>query len=155
MPEEDGAVLAAGHDVAVAGVVALGPGQAGHHPPVTEDDLRDLGRLGREDPEAVVPKSGSDNKPTVHGGHEGVGSHLDLLGEVVSEVSPGLQYRVMTGRRDEGGTDLLPGGVGHHRQDGVHGERQVDTAGGVVSIARRLGRGWTWRQVRTLTLAIH
>ena len=139
MPEEDGAVLAAGHDVAVAGVVALGPGQAGHHPPVTEDDLRDLGRLGREDPEAVVPKSGSDHKPTVHGGHEGVGSHLDLLGEVVSEVSPGL----------------LPGGVGHHGQDGVHGERQVDTAGGVVRIARRLGRGWTWRQVRILTLAIH
>ena len=139
VPEQDGAVLAAGHDVAVAGVVALRPGQAGHHPPVTEDDLSDLGRLRREDTEAVVPEAGSDNKSAVHGGHEGVGSHLDLLGEVVSEVSPGL----------------LPGGVGHHRQDGVHGERQVDTAGGVVSIARRLGRGWTWRQVRILTLYIH
>ena len=93
MPEEDGAVLAAGHDVAVAGVVALGPGQAGHHTPVTEDDLSDLGCLRGEDPETVVPEPGSDHKPTVHGSHERVGSHLDLLREIISEMSPCLQSK--------------------------------------------------------------
>ena len=91
VPEQDGAVLAAGHDVAVAGVVALRPGQAGHHAPVAEDDLSDLGRLRREHPETVVPEPGSDDKPTVHGGHEGVGSHFDLLGEIISEMSPCLE----------------------------------------------------------------
>ena len=91
VPEQDGAVLTAGHDVAVAGVVALRPGQAGHDAPVAEDDLSDLGGLRGEDPEAVVPEPGRDDKPTVHGGHERVGSHLDLLGEIVSEMSPCLE----------------------------------------------------------------
>ena len=138
MPEEDGAVLAAGHDVAVAGVVALGPGQAGHHAPVSEDDLRDLGRLRGEHAETVVPEPGGDHEPAVHGGHEGVGPHLDLLGEVISEVSPRLLAR----------------GVGDDRQDGGHGEREGDIAGRVVSIARGLGWSWAERQVRLATLLL-
>ena len=91
VPEEDGAVLATRHDVAVAGVVTLGPGQAGDHAPVAEDDLSDLRCLSREDTETVVPESSRDDKPAVHGGHERVGSHFDLLGEIISEVSPCLQ----------------------------------------------------------------
>ena len=98
MPEQDGAVLTAGHDVAVAGVVALRPGQAGHDAPVAEDDLSDLGGLRGEDPEAVVPEPGRDDKPTVHGGHERVGSHLDLLGEIISEMSPCLEIQIETDR---------------------------------------------------------
>ena len=94
MPEEDSAVLTARHDVAVAGVVALRPGQAGHHAPVAEDDLSDLGRLGGEHPETVVPEPGSDHKPTVHRGHEGVGSHFDLLGEIISEMPPCLERQI-------------------------------------------------------------
>ena len=50
VPQEDGAVLRAGHDVAVRGDVALGPGQAGHDAVVAKDDLADLGRLGGKHP---------------------------------------------------------------------------------------------------------
>ena len=144
MPEEDGAVLAARHDVAVAGVVALGPGQAGHHAPVAEDDLSDLGCLRGEDPETVVPEPGSDYKPTVHGGNECVGSHLDLLGEIISEVPSCLERRekkIKLHLPEEGLTDLLSRGVGDNGQDGVHGEREVDVTRSVVRIAGGLGGG--------------
>ena len=50
VPEEDGAVLGAGGDVAVGGDVALGASQAGDDAVVAEHDLHDLGGLGREDP---------------------------------------------------------------------------------------------------------
>ena len=50
VPEEDGAVLGAGGDVAVGGDVALGASQAGDDTVVAEHDLHDLGGLGREDP---------------------------------------------------------------------------------------------------------
>lgn len=43
VPQEDGAILRAGGDVAVGRDVALGPAQAGHDPKVTVDDLGDFG----------------------------------------------------------------------------------------------------------------
>ena len=53
VPEQDGAVLRAACDVAVAGDVALGPAEAGDDAVVTEDDLHDLGALRRENPGEV------------------------------------------------------------------------------------------------------
>ena len=63
VPEQHGAVLAAGHDVAVARVVALGAGEAGHHAVVAEHDLTDLGGLGAVHAEAVVPEAARDHEP--------------------------------------------------------------------------------------------
>ena len=39
------------------------PGEAGDDPVVSEDDLGDLGGLGGEDPERVVPEPSSYYKP--------------------------------------------------------------------------------------------
>ena len=37
---------------------------------------------------------------------------------------------------------LLPGAVGDHGEDGVHGEGEVDAAGALLCIGR--GLGWCW-----------
>ena len=47
--------------------------------------------------------------PAIDSGNEAVGLHPNLLGEIVSKMSP----------------RLLPGAVCHNRQDGIHRERQI------------------------------
>lgn len=87
MPEQNRAVLRPRGDVAVRGDVALRAGQARDHAVMPEDDLDDLGGLGREHPEGVVPEAASQDEPTVHRHHEAVGAHADLLAEIIAEMA--------------------------------------------------------------------
>ena len=60
-------------------------------------------------PKGVIPKTTRNDEPAVDGDDEAVATHFDLLAEVVPQVPP----------------DLMARGVGHHRQDGVHGQGEV------------------------------
>jgi len=124
MPKKYRAIFRAGYNVAVTCVVALTPGEAGDHPIVAKDDLGDLGGLGGEDAERVVPEPGSNHKPAVDSGNEAVRLHPNLLREVVPEMPPGLLARA----------------VRHDGQDGVHRERKVHRAWPLL----RIGRGLCW-----------
>ena len=71
-------------------------------------------------------KEDFQKSPAVDRGNKAVRLHPDFLGEVVAEMPPGL----------------LPGAVGDHGEDGVHGEGEVDAAGALLCIGR--GLGWCW-----------
>ena len=88
VPEEDGAVLAARRHVAVGRDVALGAAQARDDAEVAVDDLHDLGRVGGEDAEAVVPEAARHQEAAVHRRQEAVGAQPHLLAEVVAQVPP-------------------------------------------------------------------
>ena len=76
--------------------------------------------------ESQQKKEDFQKSPAVDRGNKAVGLHPDFLGEVVAEMPPGL----------------LPGAVGDHGEDGVHGEGEVDAAGALLCIGR--GLGWCW-----------
>lgn len=63
---------------------------------------------GHLSPERVVPESARQDEPAVDGDDEAAVPHLDLLAEVVPQVSLGL----------------VAHGVRHHGQERVHRERQ-------------------------------
>ena len=67
------------------------PGEAGDHPIVAKDDLGDLGGLGGEDAERVVPEPASQDESWVQSDHEAVRLHADPLAEIVTQVTPNLK----------------------------------------------------------------
>lgn len=97
MPEQHGAVLGAGRDVAVRGDVALGPANARHHAVVTEYYLHYFSSFSWEDPKAIIPEAGRDEELGVDGRHEAVGARADPLAEVVAELPPRQRLRPSSG----------------------------------------------------------
>lgn len=88
VPQQHGTVRRTGRYVTIRGYVALRPGQAGDHPVVPEDYLDYFGRFGGKHPEAVVPEAASYEELAVDCGDEAVGAYLQVLTEVVAQVSP-------------------------------------------------------------------
>lgn len=74
VPQQNGAIGRTAGNVTVRCDVTFGPGQTGDDAKVTEDDLYDLGRIGGEDAETVVPETASEQETTVHGGDETIGT---------------------------------------------------------------------------------
>ena len=60
-------------------------------------------------PKGIIPETARNDEPAVDSDDETVATHLDLLAEIVPQVPP---Y-------------LMPRGVGHDGQDGVHGQGEV------------------------------
>lgn len=87
MPQQYGAVFGSRRDVAVGGDVALRATHARHHAVVTEDYLYYFSGFCAEDSEAIVPESGCDEEPRVHGGDETVAARPYSLGEVVAQLT--------------------------------------------------------------------
>lgn len=58
---------------------------------MAEHDLRDLGRVGGEDAEAVVPEPAGQDEAAVHRHHEAGVAHADALTEVVAQVATDLR----------------------------------------------------------------
>lgn len=51
------------------------------------NDLNNFGRFGGENAKTVVPETASQQKATVDGRNETVGSNLQFLTEIVAEVT--------------------------------------------------------------------
>ena len=77
-------------------------------------------KFNRHLPERVIPEPAGQDEPAVDGDDEAGVAHVHLLAEVVPEVT----------------AHLVAGGVRHHGQDRVHGQRERGGAG-----ARRLRLG--------------
>ena len=57
--------------------------------------LGDLGGVGAEHPEGVVPESAGEDEAAVHRHHEARVAHAHALAEVVAQVAPDLKHSYM------------------------------------------------------------